>query len=117
MEILLLVSLVFAPLSFAAVEPWAFGLLQTAFFGMAAFIFITGRGNNPNPLYKNLLPAVLAVAALGLMQALKENPVNAPSVLLFTVWRPATLNAVVLWLFYAAVLYCVPQIITTVERF
>ena len=117
MEILLLVSLVFAPLSFAAVEPWAYGLLQAVFFGMAAFIFISGRANYSNPLYKNLLPAVLAVAAVGLLQSITENPINSPSVLVFTVWRPATLNAVVLWLFYAAVLYCVPQIITTPDRF
>ena len=117
MEILLLVSLVFAPLAFAAVEPWAFGMLQALFFGMAAYLFITGRATNRNPLYKNLLPAVLAVAAIGILQAIAENPINAPSAFIFTVWRPATLNAVVTWLFYAAVLYCVPQIITTHERF
>ncbi len=116
MEILLLISMVFAPLAFAAVEPWAFGLLQAVFFGMAACIFAAGRAAKPNPLYKNLLPAILAVAALGLAQAITENPVNAPSALIFTVWRPATLNAVVTWLFYASVLYCVPAIITTPER-
>lgn len=116
MEMLLLGSIVFAPLAFAAVEPWAFGPLQAVFFGMAAYLFMTGRAHNPNPLYKNLLPAVLAVAAIGLLQAITENPVNAPSALIFTVWRPATLNAVATWLFYAAVLYCVPQIITTPER-
>lgn len=113
MEILLLGSMVFAPLAFAAVEPWAFGLLYGVFFGLAAYIFITGRALNPNPLYKNLLPAVLAVAAIGLIQALTENPVNAPSSFIFTAWRPATLNAVVTWLFYAAVMYSVPQIIQT----
>ncbi len=109
-------SIVFAPLAFGAVEPWAFGLLHAVFFGMAAYIFITGRAHHPNPLYKNLLPAVLTVAAIGLLQAITENPVNAPSNYLFTAWRPATLNAVVTWLFYAAVLYCVPQIITTPKR-
>ena len=116
MEILLLGSLVFAPLAFAAVEPWAFGPLEAVFFGMAAYIFITGRGHNPNPLYKNLIPAVLCVAAIGLIQAITENPVNAPSAFIFTVWRPATINAVVNWLFYAVVLYCVPQVVTTPER-
>ena len=116
MEILLLGSIIFAPLAFGAVEPWAFGLLHAVFFGMAAYIFITGRAHHPNPLYKNLLPAVLIVAAIGMLQAIIENPVSAPSNHLFTVWRPATLNAVVTWLFYAAVLYCVPQIITTPKR-
>ncbi|MFA6433604.1 MAG: O-antigen ligase family protein [Elusimicrobiales bacterium] len=116
MEILLLGSVVFAPLAFASVEPWAFGLLYAVFFGMAAYIFVTGRGRAANPLYKNLLPAVLCVAAIGLLQALTENPVSAHPSPLFTAWRPATLNAVVTWLFYASVLYCVPQIITTPRR-
>ncbi|OGR45627.1 MAG: hypothetical protein A2X33_04105 [Elusimicrobia bacterium GWA2_51_34] len=83
---------------------------------MSARLYSTGRANNPNPLYKNLIPAVLAVAAIGLLQTITENPVNAPSALIFTAWRQATLNAVVTWLFYAAVLYCVPQIITTPQR-
>ncbi|OGR43266.1 MAG: hypothetical protein A2X35_07985 [Elusimicrobia bacterium GWA2_61_42] len=113
MEILLLGSIVFAPLAFAAVEPWAFGPLYGVFFGLAAYLYVTGRALNPNPLYKNLLPAVLAVAAIGLLQGITENPVNAPASFIFTVWRPATLNAVVTWLFYAAVMYCVPQIIQT----
>lgn len=116
MEMLLLISVAFAPLAFAAVEPWAFGPLYAVFFGLAAYIFITGRARGDNPLYKNLLPAVLAVAAIGLAQTIRENPVNAPSALVFTVWRPSTLNAVAVWLFYASVLYCVPRIITTRER-
>ena len=113
MEALLLGSIVFAPLAFAAVEPWAFGLLYAVFFGLAARIYTRGLDQNPNPLYKNLLPAVLGVALIGLLQAITERPINAPSAILFTVWRPSTLNAVVTWLFYAAVLYTVPQIIRT----
>jgi len=117
MQTLLLLSLVFAPLAFASVEPWAQAILQIIAFISAARLYIEGRVLYPNPLYKNLLPAVLAVALIGLLQALHENPVNSPSALLFTAWRPATLNAVHLWLFYAAVLFAVPQIINTPERF
>jgi len=117
MEALLLGSIVFAPLAFAAVEPWAFGLLYAVFFGLAARIYIKGLDQNPNPLYKNLLPAVLGVALIGLLQAITERPINAPTPLLFTVWRPGTLNEVVTWLFYAAVLYTVPQIIRTPAQF
>ncbi len=117
MQTLLLISLIFAPLAFGSVEPWAFGLLEISAFSSAAFLFARGRTTRPNPLYNNLLPAVLAIALIGLLQAIKETPINAPSSLIFTVWRPGTLGAVNLWLFYAAVLFIVPQIITTPARF
>jgi len=113
MEIFLLLSLVFAPLAFASVEPWALAILQISTFSAAIFLL-----KRPRPFYyaltnKSLLLSILAVAFLGLFQAISENPINAPSMLLFTTWRPATLNAVLLWFFYAAVLFSVPQIIKT----
>ncbi|MDO8804786.1 MAG: O-antigen ligase family protein [Elusimicrobiota bacterium] len=113
MEILLLLSLVFAPLAFAAVEPWAFVLLYAVFFFGAAALYARGENSHQNPLYKNLVPAVLAVALIGLVQALRQTPVNGPTPLLFTAWRLATLNAVLLWLFYAAVMYCAAKVIKT----
>ncbi len=117
MEFFILFPLIFAPLAFAGVEPWALAILQLTAFSSASILLIRGR-----PLYKNILnttflPAILAIAFLGLCQALRENPVNAPAVLLFTAWRPATLNAVLLWLFYAAVMFSVPQIIRTPGQF
>ena len=116
MEILLLVSLVFAPLAFAAVEPWAFVPLYGIFFIGAAALYARGENSHENPLYKNLIPAVLAVALIGLIQALRQAPVNGPTPLLFTVWRLSTLNAVVLWLFYAAVMYCAAKVIRTPKQ-
>jgi O-antigen ligase len=113
MEILLLISLVFAPLAFAAVEPWAYVPLYGLFFIGAAALYARGENNHQNPLYKNLIPAVLAVALIGLIQALRQAPVNGPTPLLFTAWRLSTLNAVLLWLFYAAVMYCAAKIIKT----
>ena len=116
-EILLILSLIFAPLAFASVEPWALGILQIAAFSAVVFLLM-----RPRPFYgaltnKNILLAILAVALLGLLQAVHENPINAPSMLLFTTWRPATLNAVLLWLFYAAVLFSIPQLIKTPGQF
>ncbi len=113
MEILLLISLVFAPLAFAAVEPWAFVPLYGVFFFGAAALYARGETRHANPIYKNLLPAVLAVALIGLLQALRQAPVNGPTPLIFTAWRLSTLNAVLLWLFYAAVLYCAAKAIKT----
>ncbi len=113
MEILLLISLVFAPLAFAAVEPWAYVPLYAVFFIGAARLYAKGGDSHENPLFKTFLPAVLGVALVGLLQALKQAPVNGPAPLLFTAWRLSTLNAVLLWLFYGAVMYCASKAIKT----
>ncbi len=113
MEILLLISLVFAPLAFAAVEPWAYVPLYAVFFIGAARLYAKGGDSHENPLYKTLLPAVLGVALIGLLQALRQAPVNSPTPLIFTAWRLSTLNAVLLWLFYGAVMYCASKAIKT----
>ena len=114
---LFLAALVFAPLAFGSVEPWALALLQLTVFITAARLYVKGLAVYPNALYKTLLPAVLAIVLIGLLQAAHESPVNGPASLFFTAWRPATLKAVLLWLFYAAILFSVPQLITTPERF
>jgi len=113
MGILLLVSLVFAPLAFAAVEPWAYVPLYAVFFIGAARLYAKGGGSHENPLYKTLFPAVLGVALIGLLQSITQSPVNGPAPLLFTAWRLSTLNAVLLWLFYGAVMYCASKAIKT----
>jgi len=113
MEILLLISLVFAPLAFAAVEPWAYVPLYAVFFIGAARLYAKGGDSHENPLYKTLIPAVLGVALIGLLQALRQAPVNGPTPLIFTPWRLSTLNAVLLWLFYGAVMYCASKAIKT----
>jgi len=113
MEILLLISLVFAPLAFAAVEPWAYVPLYAVFFIGAARLYAKGGDSHENPLFKTLLPAVLGVALIGLLQSITQSPVNGPTPLLFTAWRLSTLNAVLLWLFYGAVMYCASKAIKT----
>ena len=113
---LILISIVFAPLAFAAVEPWAYVPLYALYFLGAAAVYARGEHTHLPPVYKNLLPAVLAVALIGALQALTQAPVNGPAPLLFTGWRLSTVNAVILWLFYAAVLYCAAKTIKTPEQ-
>ena len=110
---LILISIVFAPLAFAAVEPGAYVPLYAAFFLGAAAIYAKGEHTHAVPIYKNLLPAVLAVALIGLLQTVNQSPVNGPAHLLFTTWRLSTLNAVITWLFYAAVMYAAAKTIKT----
>lgn len=110
---LIIISFIFAPLAFAAVEPWAYVPLYAMYFLGAAALYAKGADNYENPLYKTLLPAVLAVAAIGLLQLAAQAPINGPSHLLFTTWRLSTFNAVILWLFYAAVMYCAAKAIKT----
>ena len=92
----MLISLVFAPLAFAAVEPWAYVPLYGLYFIGAARLYARGGDTHENPLYKTLLPAVLGVALIGLLQSISQSPVNGPTPLLFTAWRLSTLNAVLL---------------------
>ena len=113
MYALIIVSFIFAPLAFAAVEPWAYVPLYALYFLGAAALYAKGADNYENPLRKTLLPAVLALAALGLLQLLNQHPINSPSSLLFTTWRLNTFNAVLLWLWYAAVMYCAAKTIKT----
>lgn len=113
---LLLLSIVFAPLAFAAVEPWAFVPLYALYFLGAAAIYAKGENTHAVPIYKNLLPAVLAIALIGAAQSLNQAAVNGPAHLLFTAWRPSTLNAVIVWLFYAAVMYCAAKVIKTPKQ-
>jgi len=113
MYALIILSLIFAPLAFAAVEPWAYVPLYAVFFLGAAALYAKGEDTHANPLYKTLLPAVLAVAALGLLQLTSQAPVGGPAQLLFTAGRLSTFNAALLWLFYAAVMYCASKAIKT----
>lgn len=117
MQFFVCVPLVFAVLAFAGVEPWALAILEIAYFFLVYLLLTEGRELYKSSLHNTFLPAISAVAVLGIFQAFSENPVNAPSMLLFTAWRPATLNAVLLWLLYAAVLFSVPQVIKTPAHF
>ena len=116
MGTLILISIIFAPLAFAAVEPWAYAPLYALYFLGAAAIYARGEHTHLPPVYKNLLPALLAVAVIGVIQSFSQAAVNGPTPLLFTAWRLSTANAVILWLFYAAVVYCTAKAIKTPEQ-
>lgn len=116
MGALILLSIVFAPLAFAAVEPWAFVLLYALYFLGAASVYAKGEHTHAVPIYKNLIPAVLAIALIGVLQSFNQAPVNGPTPLLFSAWRLSTLNAVIVWLFYAAVMYCAAKTIKTPKQ-
>ncbi len=111
MYALIIISIVFAPLAFAAVEPWAYVPLYALYFLGAAQIYARGENLHAVPIYKNLIPAVLAVAVIGVFQSFTQAPVTGPRHLLFTAWRLSTLNAVITWLFYAAVMYAAAKAI------
>ena len=116
MGTLILISIIFAPLAFAAVEPWAYAPLYALYFLGAAALYARGEHSHLPPVYKNLLPALLAVAVIGVIQSFSQAAVNGPVPLLFTAWRLSTVNAVILWLFYAAVVYCAAKAIKTPEQ-
>ena len=113
MATLTLIAVAYAPLAFAAVEPWAYLPLYALFFFGAASAYARGENAHPVPIYRNLIPAVLAAAVIGLLQSFTQAAVNGPAHTLFTAWRPGTLNAVILWLFYAAVMYTAAKTIRT----
>ncbi len=109
----MLIAVAYAPLAFAAVEPWAYLPLYALFFLGAASAYARGENAHAVPIYRNLLPAVLAAVVIGLLQSFTQAAINGPAHTLFTAWRPATLNAVILWLFYAAVMYTAAKTIKT----
>lgn len=113
---LILISIVFAPLAFAAVEPWAYLPLYALFFFGAASVYSKGESFHRVPVYKNLIPAVFAIVIIGLLQSFTQASINGPAHLLFSTWRPATLNAVITWLFYAAVMYTAAKTIKTPQQ-
>jgi len=117
MFILLCLTVCFAPLAFGSVEPWACFLLQLSVFSSALFLLLKGGASRHNHFKKTLIPAALFIAFIGLLQLLRENPVNGPYHFLFTSWRPATASAVIMWCFYAALLFIVPQIVCSPQRF
>ena len=110
MTIIIIMSLCFAPMAFASVEPWARALLEIGFFVIAAASLKKSKYVYLSKTNTTLLPALLAVAAVGLLQLLTQTPVSGLSPLRpFTSWRPATMDGVLLWLSYAALVFAAVQ--------
>lgn len=110
-ESLLHAAILFGPLAFGCVEPWALSTLQILIFGAAAAsaAFPEGPGAR-RVLVRTLLPAALAVAGLGCLQGLTPRLPADPSR-----WWPSTASghgtgrAVLLWMTYAAALWVTPS--------
>jgi len=108
--ILLIIAAVFAPMAFASVESWARTILELLIFGAAVATVTRERYIYLSRANKTLIPALLAVALIGLLQLLTQHPVNAPAGSLpFTVWRPHTVDGIVLWCAYAAIVFAAAQ--------
>ncbi|MDP3542414.1 MAG: O-antigen ligase family protein [Elusimicrobiota bacterium] len=103
----------FGPLAFGCVEPWSRAALQIMAFALALACFL--RGPRPVPPAASwfwLLPA--GFAAFGLLQGLNPAAADLPRPAgPFTAAESATNSAALLWGAYAALLWSVPQVITT----
>ena len=113
-EALLLFAVIFGPLAFGAVESWSRPILEIDLLLMAFFCARRGGGKLSSPVHRTLLPAVLALIAIGVLQLLHPRPLALPASLLpFTVDPAATLRALVLWSSYAALLWAAPQVLSS----
>jgi hypothetical protein len=115
-EGLLLFAVVFGPLAFGAVEPWSKAILEIDFFLLFAACALRGGGNFDQPVYKTLLPAVVALILLGCVQLLNpRSPIGPATLLPSTVSPYATRQTLILWSSYAALLWSAPQVLATRE--
>ena len=112
-EGLLFTLIAFGPLAFGCVEPWSRATLEILAFTLALACFL--RGPRPVPPAASwfwLFPAGLA--AFGLLQCLHPASADLPRPAgPFTAAENATSSAALLWGAYAALLWSVPQVITT----
>jgi len=105
----------FGPLAFGCVEPWSRSVLEILAFLLALSCFLRGRRDVP-PMasWFWLIPA--SFAALGALQGLTPIAPDLPRPLApFTAAPHATHASVLLWAAYAALLWSVPQILSTHE--
>jgi O-antigen ligase len=114
-EGLLCALTVFGPLAFGCVEPWSLASLEILAFLLALSCFL--RGPRALPAAASwfwLFPA--ACAAFGALQFLTPAAPDLPRPSWpFTAAPQATQAAVLLWAAYAALLWSVPQVISTHE--
>lgn len=114
-EALLLFSVVFGPLAFGGVEPWARLILQTAI--LLLFVSAAVRDSRTLPgTSRAVLTVVLGLVALGLLQVANPRPWSHPSSPFpFTASVEATRNDLPLYISYAALLWSAPRVLETRE--
>lgn len=113
LEGLLYALTAFAPLAFGCVEPWSRTTLEILAFALALGCFL--RGQRPVPPAASwfwLFPA--AFALLGAVQSLTPLSADLPRPAgPFTAAEFETRASALLWAAYAAMIWSVPQVITT----
>lgn len=108
-EILLWFILFFAPAAFGATEWWSRAALESLIFILAAMCAL--RRDFVSPMNAPLV-GFGVILALGVLQLLQAHPVNQPAGLLpFTVARPQTLYALLLWTSLAALFLAASSIL------
>lgn len=107
---LLLGAVFFGPLAFGAVEAWAWAAVSTAIFAAAFLCSLDPRSLRARPVDPTLLPAVLAVVAIGAVQSLSHGSILEPAGGPSTVDPLGTESAVMRWAAYAALIWCVPRL-------
>lgn len=111
-EALFLFSVVFGPLAFGAVEPWSLALLETSLFLLALVRFWDGDFGHSGIVAKALVPALIALLAIGVIQWFNPRSAFAPRAAWpFTVEPEGTKAALILWSSYASLLLSAPWVL------
>lgn len=115
--LLLLAILAFGPLAFGCVEPWSAAILQSAVF-LLWLVCVLKRSTVQQPdTDRTLLPAAAFLAVLGWLQSLNPAPFGGPATLLPSASSVAeSRQASLQWACYAALIWCVPRILTDSRR-
>lgn len=106
-EGLFLGAVFFGPLAFGAVEPWSAAVLTWLVCGAFFFCALRTQSDYQNSVDKTLLPGIGGLLLIGVLQRLNPQSIMGPSNWTpFTVSAYATGRLLVLWVTYAAVLWC-----------
>lgn len=108
-EAMLWLILLFAPAAFGSTEWWSRAVLESLIFSLAALCALRRDFSAPAgaPLYGFAL-----VLIMGALQFVSVRPLAGPATLLpFTVSRPQTLYALLLWSSYASLLWAASGIL------
>lgn len=100
----------FGPLAFGAVEAWSWTAVSVAILAAALLCSLDPRSLRARPVDSTLLPAVLAVVAVGAVQSLSHGSILEPAGGPSTVDPLGTQAAVRRWAAYAALVWCVPRL-------
>jgi O-antigen ligase len=114
-EGLLFALTAFGPFAFGCVEPWSRTVLEILAFLLALTCFLRGRRDLP-PMASWFWLVPASFAAFGALQGLTAVAPDLPRPWApFTAAPSATQTSVILWAAYAALVWSVPQVLSTHE--